>query len=187
MLDSVTQPAESRIYEVRSESPAGRVHAFGARRKPAEAEVLLAESISKVQAAGGRHPGDGPCRRAGRPGFYVPDWWDLHDGKKLPGSMYWQQADDEWPAGDFGFGWGCIWGDDSSWKVQYLDLSRVADGAIHRDDRFGYLKLATDPKLVPRDFIRCSSRQGERHVDFYIESRYNLATGARIAGEGEDW
>jgi hypothetical protein len=120
-------------------------------------------------------------------GFYVPDWWDLHDGKKLPGSMYWQHADDEWPTGEFGFVWGCIWGDDSSWKVQYIDLSRVADGVIHRDDRFGYLKLATGPKLGPRDFIRCSSWQGERHVEFYIESSYNLTTGARIPEEGEDW
>lgn len=32
---------------------------------------------------------------------------------------------DELPKGDFGFVWGCIWGDDSSWKVQYLDLSRI--------------------------------------------------------------
>jgi hypothetical protein len=42
-------------------------------------------------------------------GFYVPDWWDLHDGAKLPGSMHWRPADDEWPTGDFGFVWGCIW------------------------------------------------------------------------------
>jgi hypothetical protein len=125
--------------------------------------------------------GDGFCPA----GFYVPDWWDLHDGTKLPGSMHWRSADDEWPAGDFGFVWGCIWGDDSSWKVQYLDLSQVTDGVIRRDDRFGYLKLATDPKLEPRDFIRCSSWQGERRVEFYIERGFNLGTGARIPDE--DW
>ena len=49
-------------------------------------------------------------------GFHVPDWWDRHDGTKLPGSMHWHPADDEWPTGDFGFVWGCIWGDDSSWN-----------------------------------------------------------------------
>jgi hypothetical protein len=118
-------------------------------------------------------------------GFYVPDWWDLHDGTKLPGSMLWRPSDDEWPTGDFGFVWGCIWGDDSSWKVQYLDLSQVADGMIRRDDRFGYLKLATDPKLEPRDFIRCFSWQGERRVEFYIERGFNLTTGAPIPDE--DW
>lgn len=117
-------------------------------------------------------------------GFYVPDWWDLHDGTLLPGSMYWRAADDQWPAsGDFGFVWGCVWGDDSSWKVQYLDLSSVADGVIGRDDRFGYLKLATDTKLQPRDFIRCSSYEGERRVEFYIERGYSLTTGQPIPGE----
>jgi hypothetical protein len=118
-------------------------------------------------------------------GFYVPDWWDLHDGTKLPGSMYWHPADDEWPAGDFGFVWGCIWGDDSSWKVQYLDLSAVGQGVIGRDDRFGYLKLATSTKLEPREFIRCSSWQGERRVEFSIERGFNLVTGAPIPDE--DW
>jgi hypothetical protein len=74
-------------------------------------------------------------------GFYVPDWWDLNDGSRIPGSEYWT-ADDEWPTGNFGFVWGCIWGDDSSWKVEHLDLSRVGEGVIARDARYGYLALA---------------------------------------------
>ena len=281
MLHDVTRPDTSRIYEVRREAPDGRAHAFGARRTPAEAEILLAESISRVEAVGGRNkrywieeidttglwqppaqpkprdrfttqvttikkPGswesvhvdvlDGgaviasydrnyrmlqtfePFRQGDRVfalisphytatavldlqtgqviaaeepdangfcpvGFYVPDWWDLHDGTKLPGSMHWREADDEWPTGDFGFVWGCVWGDDSSWKVQHLDLSQITNGVIRRDDRFGYLKLATNPKLGPRDFIRCSSWQGERRVEFYVERGYDLTTGALIADE----
>jgi hypothetical protein len=110
-------------------------------------------------------------------GFYVPDWWDLHDGTTLPGSMSWRPADHEWPAGDFGFVWGCIWGDDASWKVQYLDLSDVAAGEIRRDDRFGYAQLAADPKLEPADFIRCSSHQGQRRVEFYLRRRSRTRTG----------
>jgi hypothetical protein len=69
--------------------------------------------------------------------------------------------------------------------VQYLDLSQVADGVIRRDDRLGYLKLATDPKLQPRDFIRCSSWEGKRRVQFYVENNFNLTTGAPIPDE--DW
>lgn len=42
---------------------------------------------------------------------------------------------------NFGFVSGCIWGDDSSWKVQYLDLSRASEGIVSRDDRFGYVEL----------------------------------------------
>jgi len=41
----------------------------------------------------------------------------------------------------FGFVAGCIWADDSSWKIQYLDLSAVDKGEIRRDARFGYVEL----------------------------------------------
>jgi hypothetical protein len=115
-------------------------------------------------------------------GFYVPDWWDIHDGSVQPGSLYWRD-DMEWPRGDFGFVWGCIWGDDSSWKVQYLDLSGVQKGELVRDERFGYVELATHPKLSPRDFIRCSSFDGQLHVEFSILRRFDLATGKPLSPE----
>ena len=41
----------------------------------------------------------------------------------------------------FGFIAGCIWGDDSSWKIQYLDLSKVEKGIIEREERFGYIEM----------------------------------------------
>lgn len=114
-------------------------------------------------------------------GFYVPDWWDLYDGtKEFAGSLTWRPSDHQWPTGDFGFVWGCHWGDDSSWKVQYLDLSRINEGIINRDDRFGYLRLATDPKLNVRDFIKCSSWEGQRRVEFYVETHHDIDTGHAI-------
>jgi hypothetical protein len=48
----------------------------------------------------------------------------------------------------FGFVAGCIWGDESTWKVQYLDLSRAAEGIVHRDDRFGYIELPSGMSLA---------------------------------------
>jgi hypothetical protein len=128
-------------------------------------------------------------------GFYVPDWWDVNDGSTLPGSEHWS-GDDEWPLGDFGFVWGCQWGDDSSWKVQYLDLSRVQDGVIGRDERFGYLELATagfrTPCLVPDldlakktsppGFIRVSRYKGISKVGFAVEMAFDLQTG-----KSEEW
>lgn len=60
----------------------------------------------------------------------VPDWADAGG-----------QFD---PEGRFGFVAGCIWGDDTSWKIQYLDLSRVAEGVISREERFGYIELTGD-------------------------------------------
>ena len=64
--------------------------------------------------------------------YYVPyqDPWSI--GKDL---------EFEGIPGTFGFVAGCIWGDDSSWKIQYLDLSEIEDGKIHRTERFGYIEL----------------------------------------------
>jgi hypothetical protein len=275
------QADSSCIYEVRAEGSRGKVHAFGARRTRPEAEELLAKSIRKVEAAGGRNrrywieeidttglwqppplpkprdryttrvtsrgdprawetvhveilDGDTviaeydrnysmlqtfePFRQDAHPyalissdytatsaldlatgaviaaeepagtgfcpvGFYVPDWHDLHDAKLLPGSLSWRPDDHQWPCGDFGFVWGCIWGDDSSWKVQYLDLSAVRDGEIRRDERFGYLRLAASPKLEPQAFICCSSWHGERRVEFHTRRDFSLATGEPISDE----
>ena len=43
-----------------------------------------------------------------------------------------------------GFVAGCVWGDDSSWKIQYLDLSEADKGILKRDERFGYIELGND-------------------------------------------
>jgi len=60
--------------------------------------------------------------------------------------MYWSADDDQWPAaGDFGF----VWGDDSSWKVQYLDPSAVQDRAERRPGRPA--RPAGWPRSSPRD------------------------------------
>jgi hypothetical protein len=128
-------------------------------------------------------------------GFYVPDWWDLHDESTFPGSEHWD-ADSEWPAGDFGFVWGCVWGDDSSWKVQYLDLSKIQSGLIQREERFGYVELATggyqnyrSPCFAPEGelhapgrndvppFIELQRWQGKTDVTFAVEMRFDFASG----------
>jgi len=128
-------------------------------------------------------------------GFYVPDWWDVNDGSIIPGSEHWN-ADREWPTGDFGFVWGCYWGDDSSWKIQYLDLSRVQEGTVRREERFGYVELATiafnspcltlevdEPlKSNPPPFITISRYDGQARVTFAVEMGFGLESG-----RPEDW
>lgn len=139
-------------------------------------------------------PGGGFCPV----GFYVPDWWDVHDGSIIPGSPYWKSSDHEWPSGAFGFVWGCIWGDESSWKVQHLDLRRIADGVITREERFGYVELATtpyeppclNPEWRPTDspaprpppFIQVSRYEGKTTINFSVQMKFDLDTGAN-----HDW
>lgn len=109
-------------------------------------------------------------------GFYVPDWWDINSGLRLPGSSTWKD-DYENPKGNFGFVWGCIWGDDSSWKIQYLDLSNIQNGKILRDERFGYVKLAATPDVHPKEFIRCQFYNGKCAVELKTETEFDLETG----------
>ncbi len=49
--------------------------------------------------------------------------------------------------GQWGVVSGCVWGDDSSWKMQYLDLSRAAEGILVREERFGYLEMPSNLRL----------------------------------------
>ncbi len=124
-------------------------------------------------------------------GFYVPDWRDLHDESVIPGSEYWS-ADREWPSGEFGFVWGCVWGDDSSWKIQHLDLTGIQSGVIRRNERFGYVELSTDgyqspcfdPDRAPPPrgsdpppFIKMERWEGKTNVTFAVEMQFNFTSG----------
>lgn len=133
------------------------------------------------------NPGTGFCPV----GFFVPDWWDVHDGSIIPGSEGWNE-DSEWPSGAFGFVWGCYWGDDTSWKVQHLDLRKIREGIVERDDRFGIVKLATSSWRPPwkqheisatarsaaPTFIRVSRHGGVSQVGFDVELDFDLQSGA---------
>lgn len=152
--------------------------------KTAVLDLASGAIIAEEDEAG--RPGSGFCPV----GFYVPDWWDVHDGRVIPGSEYWT-IDQEWPVGDFGFVWGCHWGDDSSWKVQYLDLSRIQNGVIRRDERFGYVELAAMDHTLPGaevdrnsttnrkppPFIRLFRHGGETQVTFAVEMAFDLESG----------
>lgn len=146
---------------------------------------VIAEEAEAYYDADRERPGAGFCPV----GFYVPDWWDVHDGSIIPGSEYWDGRY-EWPDGSFGFVWGCHWGDDSSWKVQYLDLSLVRDGVVARDERFGYVEMATagyrspcfDPApcespSAPPPFIRVGGSAAGAAVTFAVDVAFDLGTG----------
>lgn len=110
-------------------------------------------------------------------GFYVPDWWDVHDGAVIPGSKSWNE-DRGWPRGEWGFVW---------------DLRQIPEGIIKRDGRFGYIALATHSWNAPwtdlerptttrsraPEFIRVSPYEGASHVGFDVELEFDLDSGAR--------
>jgi hypothetical protein len=75
-----------------------------------------------------------------------------------------------------GFVAGCIWGDDSSWKIEYLDLSRADEGIIKREARFGYVELASGEDLA--DAIDYDG-EGE-WLRMNVQQHFNIRTGKDV-------
>lgn len=81
--------------------------------------------------------------------FYVPSYIIMRDLKNDKGEItpYIVDEPDEINNMDellyfpFGFVSGCHWGDDSSMKIQFLDLSNIPN-ELKRDERFGYAEQA---------------------------------------------
>lgn len=78
--------------------------------------------------------------------------------------------------GQFAIYSGCVWGDDTSMKVKAIDLSRLSEGIITTDDRFGYVELAG--KLTDIEF----SENGYATIPVML--RANIDTGKAWPIEG---
>lgn len=113
--------------------------------------------------------GEGFCPRA----FYVPDITEeLHGAPNFDG-----REQDAWFAasvapfqGQFGFVAGCVWGDDSSDKLRYIDLSKISDGIVTEDERFGYWELPYGP-------LRDSIRIEDGDLNILTSIRVDISTG----------
>ena len=71
---------------------------------------------------------------------------------------------------------GCYWGDDSSWKIQYIDVSRIDEGIIKRDERFGYIELPSNLSLKKAINIGMLE-DGGNGIDIAINLRFDIRTG----------
>lgn len=81
---------------------------------------------------------------------------DDNDGGRVDGQS--SRPESDWSYELFAFRSGCVWGDDSSWKLQMLDLRRVSEGLLTTQD-IGYIELADD-KLSLSDHIRLDEDSG---------------------------
>lgn len=116
------------------------------------------EVVTKEQAAKSKFWKEGDVLPGFCPmEFYVPNWWDEYgedynietllqkypeDGDERSVKFILSEIENmSYYEGQYGFYSGCVWGDDSSAKLQYVDLSRIKEGIVTTDDRFGYLQL----------------------------------------------
>jgi hypothetical protein len=83
----------------------------------------------------------------------------------------------------FGFVAGCIWGDDSSWKIEFLDLSEIEHGFIKRDARFGYIEMPEGMPLkqaINMGDYRYDLSDEISYVTIALRKRFDLASGKMI-------
>lgn len=83
-----------------------------------------------------------------------------------------------------GFVAGCVWGDDSSWKIQYLDLTRADEGIIKREERFGYIEMAGALNLDKAVRLEAYGHDGMSLV-ISVQKHFDLATGKDSEAEVE--
>jgi hypothetical protein len=78
--------------------------------------------------------------------------------------------------GQFGIYTGCIWGDDSSWKIRYVDLSRIHEGIVTTDERFGYVELGAIGPL--RNNVTIRSHNGKIRLSLPVAVEFEQDSGA---------
>lgn len=78
--------------------------------------------------------------------------YDLVHGSKEGWENGWLWGSVEYEL-ELGLVAGCVWGDDCSWKVQRIDLTKSDQGIITREASFGYFELPPNLKLSEAVFI----------------------------------
>jgi hypothetical protein len=79
---------------------------------------------------------------------------------------------------NFGFMCGCVWGDDTSWKLRHIDLSLIPGKILTVTDKFGYWELPDSLEL--KECINMSGWEPDHEwVRLYRAESINLKTNER--------
>jgi len=79
---------------------------------------------------------------------------------------------------NFGFLCGCVWGDDSDWKIRYIDLSKIEEKVLSITEKFGYWRMPDDLSL--RECIRMDAWEpGHDWITLAKVEHINLKTDER--------
>lgn len=112
---------------------------FDALQAKANGGDLAAARSLKGEYPGKEHPEWGFCPME----FYVPDLNEYYSNnytyiaQQVEGKSV---EDYQMLIGNHGFYLGCVWGDDTSAKLRHIDLSKISEGIVTSDDRFGYFE-----------------------------------------------
>jgi hypothetical protein len=111
------------------------------------------------------------------------EWWFESQGEERPGDdstvRLYDLAYGPWLSLDIGFVAGCHWGDDNTWKLEVIDLSRAAEGIVSRSARFGHLQLGEMP-LVDAIHLDRHMPHWELRATIIRQERRDVRTGVLI-------
>lgn len=108
------------------------------------------------------------------------------NGGFCPAEFYVPYEPERGLVGDWGFVSGCIWGDDSSWKVLYLDLSQASHGVLRSEARFGYLPIFS--RLPLREAVNLTFYREDdeyQEIEFSVSRLYSMKQ-RKFEDEGYD-
>ena len=78
-------------------------------------------------------------------------------------------------SGSHGFVAGCVWGDDTSWKIQYLDLSNIENGIVTRfPDKLGYIELGRESSLKSAVRDDCYDEELDFDIEFAMHKQLDI-------------
>ncbi len=78
----------------------------------------------------------------------------------------------------FAFLCGCVWGDDSSWKIKYIDLSNIKNKILSITDKFGYWEMPST--LTLKECISMDNWEPDHDwISLTRVERINLKTNER--------
>ena len=111
---------------------------------------------------GKEHPGFGFCPTGFKVFSMMEEYVcaDKDETKRDESIAFWNKTIDDYPdnasfaleySGVFALESGCVWGDDTSDKLRYIDTSRIRDGILRTDERYGYFELGDSIEKVTFD------------------------------------
>lgn len=112
------------------------------------------------------------------------DWWfetkaEGHNGFEI-GSYGHDFSFGPWLSLETGFVAGCHWGDDVTWKLEVIDLSRAAEGIITRSPRFGHVQLVKGMTLAEAVTLDRYLPYWELRATIIRQERHDVATGELV-------
>ena len=95
-----------------------------------------------------------------------------------PTEYYVPYLPDQGIVGEWGFLSGCLWGDDSSWKIRHIDLSRASEGIVVQSEKFGYLPMPSRLSLRECVDLRYySNAEKSEEIEFAARRLYSMKHG----------